>query len=68
MIIERKNNEVIVRLPDSVDTSDLQEMLDYLRYKEITSKSRATQEDADNLAKEAKKGRWKRDRNRLLDE
>jgi len=68
MIIERKNNEVVIRLPDTIDTSDLQEMVDYLRYKEITAKSRATQEDAENLAKEAKRGRWKRDRKRLLSE
>lgn len=68
MIIERKNNEVIIRLPDTIDTSDLQEMLNYIRYKEITSKSKATQVDADNLAKDAKKQRWKRDRKRLLGE
>jgi len=68
MIIERKKDEVIIRLPGSIDTSDLEEMVDYIRFKEITSKSNATQEQVDNLVKEVKKGRWETNRKRLLGE
>lgn len=66
MKIERTNEEVIIRLPASVDTSDLQEMVNYLRYKELTSKSKATQKQVDSLVKQVKKGRWQRNKNRLL--
>lgn len=40
MIIERNNKEVIIRLPASVNTDDLQDFIDYARYKELTSKSK----------------------------
>jgi uncharacterized membrane-anchored protein len=68
MIIERTNNEVIIRLPGTMDTSDLEEMVDYIRFKEITSKSKASQEQIDSLVKEVKKGRWEANKKRLLGE
>jgi hypothetical protein len=58
MIIERTNKEVIIRLPGNIDTSDLEKMVDFLRFKEITSKSKATQAQVNALVKEVKKGRW----------
>lgn len=68
MIIERKNNEVIIRLPGNIDTEYLEEMVDYIRFKQITFKSDATQSQVDSLVKEIKKGRWERTKKRLLDE
>ena len=47
MLIERTSNEVIIRLPASVDTMGLQRLVDYLIYKEATSNSKATQEQVD---------------------
>jgi len=58
MIVERKKDEIIVRLPSNVDLSELQNMIDYLKYKESTTKSKAKQSDADELAKEANKSIW----------
>ena len=58
MILERTQNEIIVRLPSSVDLSELQNILDYLCYKELTSKSKAKQSDADLLANEVNKSMW----------
>jgi len=68
MIIERTKNEVIIRLPGTIDTSDLQEMVDFIRFKEITSKSKASKEVVEVLLKEIKKGRWESNRERLLGE
>jgi hypothetical protein len=51
MIVERLNNEILVRLSPQTNTSDLQDMLDYLEYKELVSKSKAKQSDIDELAK-----------------
>ena len=58
MKIERKEDELIVRLPANVDLSELQNMIDYLKYKEATAESKAKQADADNLAKEVNKSIW----------
>lgn len=66
MLIERTANEVIIRLPASVDITGLQRVVDYLTYKEATADSKATQEQVDDLAKEVKKGWWKQNRKRLL--
>ena len=66
MLIERTSKEVIIRLPASVDTTGLQRLVDYLIYKESTSNSNATQEQVDKLAKEAKKGWWKKNRKRFI--
>ena len=66
MLIERTANEVIIRLPASVDITGLQRLVDYLTYKEATANSKATQEQVDELAKEVKQGWWKKNRKRLL--
>jgi len=66
MTIERTDKEVIIRLPVSEDTEEIEQLLKYARYKEITSKSKATQEQIDELVKEIKKGWWEKNRSRLI--
>lgn len=66
MLIERTSKEVIIRLPSYVDTEGLQRLVDYLSYKEVTSKSKAKQSDVDKLAKEVKKGWWAKNRSRFI--
>ncbi len=66
MLIERTSNEVIIRLPSYVDTEGLQRLVDYLSYKEATSKSKAKQSEVDKLAKEVKSGWWSKNRSRFI--
>ena len=58
MILERTNNEILVRLPAYVDLSELQNMLDYLEYKETTSETKAKQKDVDELSETVNKSIW----------
>ncbi|MFA6402411.1 MAG: hypothetical protein WCX31_12435 [Salinivirgaceae bacterium] len=60
MMVERLNNEILVRSAAGTKTSKIQTILDYLRYEELTSNSTATEEDVNKLVREAKKGRWER--------
>ncbi len=60
MIVERQNNEILVRFGAGTKASTIQTILDYLRYEELTSKSNASEADVDTLIKDAKKGRWTR--------
>jgi hypothetical protein len=60
MIVERVNNELLIRIPGNMPSSRIQYILDYLRYEELTADSKATQADVDNLILDAKKGRWER--------
>lgn len=58
MILERTNDEILVRLPAYVDLSELQNMLDFLQYKELTAKSKAKKTDVDELSKAVNKSIW----------
>ncbi len=51
MILERTKNEILVRLPAHVDLTELQNMLDFLQYKEATAKSKAKQTEVDELSR-----------------
>ncbi len=66
MHIERTQDKVIIRLPSYVYTEGLQRLVDYLIYKEITSKSKAKQSDVDKFAKEVKMSWWTKNRNRFI--
>ncbi|MBN2819890.1 MAG: hypothetical protein JXP36_13010 [Bacteroidales bacterium] len=60
MILERTNNEILVRLPAFVDLTELQNMLDYLEYKENTARTKAKQKDVDELSKSVNRSIWKK--------
>lgn len=62
MNIERTSTEIIIKLPATTEIADLQRFLDYLSYKQVTKKSKASQKDVDLLAKEAKSSWWKKNR------
>ncbi|HRJ83126.1 MAG TPA: hypothetical protein PLV21_14640 [Cyclobacteriaceae bacterium] len=66
MVIERTKNEIIIRLPSSIDTDGLQDLINYLTYREATEKSQAKQSDVDKLAKDLKKGWWSKNRKRFI--
>ncbi len=65
MIVERQDNEILVRFSAGIKISRIQAILDYLRYEELTSKSAATENDVDKLVKEVKKGRWNKTKKEL---
>ena len=66
MLIERTSKEVIIRLPASVDTDDLQDFLDYARYKELTSKFKVAQKEVDKLAAQINKDWWTKNQKKFL--
>ena len=61
MIIERTDKEILIRIPNTVDIEGAQRIIDYIRYQEITAKSRATQEDVDKLANEINRDWWNKE-------
>jgi len=66
MIIERTKDEVIIRLKSTVNTEELQELANLLRYKKITSKYNTRQEDVDKLASDVNKNWYKKNRDNFL--
>lgn len=65
MQIERTNNEILIRGVSSTDLTGLQRILDYIKFKGIASKSKATQEEIDELAKESKSTWWDKNKSRF---
>ena len=66
MFIERTDKEIIIRLPARVDAEDLQEFLDYARYKELTKGYKVAQKTVDNLASDVNRAWYKMNRKRLV--
>ncbi len=50
----------MIRLPANIDVSELQTMLDYLQYLELTANSSATEKDVESLAESANKSMWQK--------
>ncbi len=66
MIIERTSDQIVIKISKDVDTFGFQGIMDYLEYLEITSKSKATQADADKLADELNDNWWSKNRDRFI--
>lgn len=66
MLVERTSKEVIIRLPASVNTEDLQDFLNYARYKELTADFKVNQKDVDKLADEINAKWWAKNRDKLV--
>ena len=66
MIIENKDNEIIIRISSNVNLEDIQKSLDYIRYKEIVSKSTATEADIDKLSAEVNQGWWDKNKHKYI--
>ena len=65
MLVERTKKEVIIRLPASVDTDDLQDFLNYARYKELTSSFSVPQKVVDKIASDVNANWWKKNSNKI---
>lgn len=66
MILERTPTEVILRLPADINWEDLELMIRFIKYREQVAKSKAKQEDIDELAREVNKQWWEENKDRLL--
>lgn len=67
MLIEQtNNNQIVITVSSSVDSFGLQRLIDYVKYFEATSKSKAKQPDVDKLADEVNELWWTKNRKRFI--
>lgn len=66
MTVERTNKEVIIKLSSSVDIEDLQTLLNYARYKELSSNFKTSQNEVDELSSKINETWWTENRNELI--
>lgn len=66
MVFERTANEVIIRLPSNINWEELELMIKFIKYRERVAKSKAKQEDIDQLATDVNKQWWAENKHRFL--
>ena len=66
MTIQRQGGEIIIRISDNVDVKSLQRLINYLTYNELTAKSKASQDEIDNLSSQINKNWWQANKDRFL--
>ncbi|MDR0507124.1 MAG: hypothetical protein LBH32_09975 [Dysgonamonadaceae bacterium] len=55
MVIERTDNELVIRFPLNARVEQIQDLIDYLRYQELVSSHSTEQSEVDMLAREINK-------------
>ena len=66
MRIETTNNEIILTFSkDAVKLTEIQNFIDYIKFREINSQSKATQKQADELADEINQAWWEKNKNKF---
>ena len=58
MVIERTAKEFVIRFPFTADIERMQDMIDYLRYKELTAGYSVAQSEVDRLSREINRDWW----------
>jgi len=67
MLIERSDkNEILIKFSHELDGFNLQRLMDYARFLEIRSKSKATQKEIDVLANSISSDWWKKNKKRFI--
>jgi len=66
MQIERTNKEILIRLSPGTDLVGLQRILDYLKFREIASKSKVSQKQIDELSTKSKSSWWSENKSRFV--
>ena len=65
MIIERTTNEFVIRFPFTSNSERMQDMIDYLRFKELTAGYNVAQSDVDQLAKAINRNWWEQNQSKF---
>lgn len=68
MTIQRKGDELIIKIPKNINLEGLQRLIDYIEYNQLTINSKANQEDVNKLSSEINTGWWKKNKDRLFGE
>jgi hypothetical protein len=66
MIVERKKDELVIRIPEKIDPDGLQNFIDYLKVKTITAKSSATGKEIDEISREINQTWWEKNKDRFV--
>ena len=67
MTVSRENNELVIRIPENlIGLSEVQQFLDYLKYKSVSAKSSASDDDIRMVSEKINKDWWKKNKDRYI--
>ena len=67
MVIERQNNEIVIKLPEALlNLKEVQRLLDYFRFIESNATNRGSEEQAATLARGVDATWWQANKQRFL--
>ena len=66
MVIEQTSQELIIRFPLTSEMTNMQDFIDYLRYRELTAQCKVEQSEVDLLAREINKGWWAKNKEKFV--
>jgi hypothetical protein len=67
MLVERiENNRITISFSSGIDIFGIQRLIEYAKYLEVASKSKAKRIDVNKLAEEVNSNWWKKNKNRFL--
>jgi len=66
MIVERKKDELVIRIPGKIDPDGLQNFIDYLKVKTITAKSSASGKEIALISRDINKTWWEKNKGRFV--
>jgi hypothetical protein len=65
MTIERTTNEFVIRFPFTTNSERMQDMVDYLRFKELTADYGVAQSEVDKIAKDINLRWWEQNQSKF---
>ena len=65
MLIERTKKEFVIRFPFTADRERMQDVIDYLRYKELTADYSVAQSEVDTLAQAINRKWWEQNQSKF---
>jgi hypothetical protein len=65
MIIERRNGDLVVKIPGKINPSAIQEILDYLEAMSMIRKSRTSEREIAKLSKNLNREWWENNKRRF---
>ena len=67
MLVERTNKDkIVITLSSTVDSFGLQQLINYVKYLEATSRSKAKQSNVDKLADHLNASWWSKNRKHFI--
>ena len=66
MTIERTKDEIIIRLPSTMNIKMVESIIDYYKLMDNISKNKGKEKDAIKLAREVNKAWWEKNRSRFI--